>query len=71
MECPYCGEELDHEDYFGRLAAHQDGKALGDIYKCPNGSVESELCDSALFHVAGSFYAYRDSPDTLHDGYPC
>lgn len=31
MECPYCGSELEWEDYFGRITAHQDGKVIGDI----------------------------------------
>jgi hypothetical protein len=70
MECPYCGAELELHDYFGRLASHQDGKVLGNIYICPIGE-EGGDCDSALFHVAGSFYAYRDTSDILHDGYPC
>ena len=71
MECPYCGEELELEDYFGRLAAHQDGKVMGDIYRCPKGQEESEDCDSSVFFVPGSFYAYRDNPDNLLEGYPC
>ena len=71
MECPYCGEELDLEDYFGRIAAHQDGKVLGDIYKCPNGAEQNEKCNSEMFHVSGSFYAYRSNPDDLLEGYPC
>jgi len=70
MECPHCGAELEVRDYFGRLATHQDGEVLGDIYQCPIGAEEGD-CESATFHVAGSFYAYRDSPDSLHDGYPC
>ena len=70
MECPYCGSGLEYVDYFGRLAAHQDGKVLGDIYQCPKGREESEECESSVFHVAGSFYVYRDSGE-LHEGYPC
>jgi hypothetical protein len=56
MECPYCKEELIHEDYFGRLAAHQDGKRLGEIFRCPNGVEQNGKCQSELFNVAGSFY---------------
>lgn len=70
MECPLCGEELDYVDYFGRIASHQDGKVLGDIWKCPNGSEQDGSCDSESFYVAGSFYSYRDN-DELHEGYPC
>ena len=69
MECPYCGTELEHEDNFGRLASHQDGKILGEIFKCPKGSNGDE-CLSATFHVAGSFYVYF-SDGQLKDGYPC
>jgi hypothetical protein len=36
MECTYCGFELNIVDYYGRILAHQDGKKLGDILKCPN-----------------------------------
>jgi len=70
MECPMCGAELELHDYFGRIAAHQDGKVLGDIWKCPNGSQENGVCDSEAFHVAGSFYSYRDTGE-LKEGYPC
>lgn len=28
MECPICGTELEYDDYFGRIASHQDGKNL-------------------------------------------
>lgn len=71
MDCPYCGEELIPEDYFGRIAAHQDGEVIGDIWKCPNGKEENGECDSELFHVAGSFYTYRDNENVIHNGYPC
>lgn len=70
MQCPFCDSELELFDYFGRIASHQDGKVLGDIYKCPNGA-EQGNCESSTFHVAGSFYIYRSNPDTLHEGYPC
>lgn len=70
MNCPYCNAELVLSDYFGRVAAHQDGKVGGDIYRCPIGEEEGE-CESAVFHVAGSFYAYRNDPDNLYEGYPC
>lgn len=36
MECPYCGCELEQIDIYGRLALHQDGKIIGEIYECPN-----------------------------------
>jgi hypothetical protein len=71
MECPYCDAELICEDYFGRIAAHQDGKIIGDIYRCPNGVEQDGSCDSESFHVAGSFYQYREGDDSLHEGYPC
>ncbi len=70
MECPICGAELDLEDSFGRIAAHQDGKVVGDIYRCPNGLSQDGSCESELFHVAGSFFTYR-ATGGLHEGYPC
>lgn len=69
MECPYCGSELESEDTFGRLAAHQDGAVLGEIFRCPKGQ-EGEGCDSATFHVAGAFHVYYND-GILRDGYPC
>jgi len=75
MECPHCGDELEYDTYFGRLMGFQDKKVLGDIYRCPRGRdnslPEEEACHSSCFHVAGSFYTFRDSPDDLHEGYPC
>ena len=70
MECPICGAELDHEDYFGRISAYQDGHVLGDIYRCKNGYDQNGTCASESFRVAGSFYSYRID-DELHEGYPC
>lgn len=61
MECPLCGEELAYDDYFGRMASHQDGKVCGDIYKCVN-----EECEC----YQQTFYAYR-SDGELREGYPC
>jgi hypothetical protein len=62
--CLYCEEELVCWDYFGRIAAHQDGKVFGDIYKCRN-----EECEAERENI--TFYTYRDSPDNLIEGYPC
>lgn len=62
MECPYCEKELEHHDVFGFLAAHQSGKVNGDIYRCENVNCEA---------FNESFYAYRDRPDNLIEGYPC
>ena len=69
MECPYCGNELEHEDNFGRLASHQDGKVLGEILRCPVGRDGSD-CFSSCFHVQGAFHIYF-SDGQLKDGYPC
>jgi len=69
MECPICGLEMEHEDFYGRLAAHQDGKVMGEIFRCPNGIEQNGLCDSETFNVAGSFYT--DNNGNLHEGYPC
>lgn len=67
MECPCCGEELEHHDFYGRLALHQDGKKIGDIYHCPNGRNEDGSCESEAFN--GTFYT--DERGELHEGYPC
>lgn len=69
MTCPVCGEQLEHEDIYGRLAAHQDGKKIGDIYRCPNGTEQNGKCYSENFRVAGSFYTI-DPSEELHEGYP-
>jgi hypothetical protein len=70
MKCPICGAELQHWDSFGRLAAHQDGKVLGQIYKCPNGAEQNGTCDSESFSVVGSFYVY-ETDGVLREGFPC
>ena len=70
MECPICGATLDHEDNFGRFCAHQDGKKIGEIYRCPNGVEQDGSCNSELFHVAGAFHVYDDEGQ-LKEGYPC
>lgn len=59
--CPYCGEQLHYDDYFGRIAAHQDSKVVGDIYKCAN-----EECEA----YQQSFYTYRHNSGELREGYP-
>ena len=40
MECPYCEHELEYYDYYGRIAAHQDGHKEGEIFKCVNENCE-------------------------------
>lgn len=70
MECPYCGSELEHEDIYGRLFAHQDGKVLGEILSCPKGREQEEGCQSSCFHVAGAFHVYNND-GVLREGYPC
>ena len=44
MECPYCFQELDWHDYFGKYTGEgMSGiNKTGDIYKCPNEECESE-----------------------------
>lgn len=69
MNCPICDMELEHEDYYGRLAAHQDGKVIGEIFRCPNGIEQNGSCNSEIFSVVGSFYTDRNG--NLHEGYPC
>lgn len=62
MECSYCEKELEHHDYYGRIASHQDGHKEGDIFKCVN-----EECE--MFEE--SFHNHSDRPDDIHEGYPC
>jgi C4-type Zn-finger protein len=62
MECPICNQELLYHDYFGRIASHQDGTVLGDIYICDN-----EDCEGYQEH----YHTRRDNPDELREGYPC
>jgi hypothetical protein len=62
--CPYCGHELDYHDSFGRFLGHQDGKRVGNIYKCPN-----EHCESEVFNYY--FYDYVTGDLDLYEGYPC
>ena len=59
--CPYCGHELLHWDTYGRLMAHQDGKKLGDIYRCDN-----EYCEC----FNSTFYTCGDSEE-IQEGFPC
>ena len=40
MECPICGEELNHHDSFGYFAGYGSGEKCGDIYKCFNEACE-------------------------------
>lgn len=70
MICPYCGNELELHDYYGKVqyAEHYYSyprsyiKKTGDIYKCLN-----EECESEVFN----YLFYTDSNDNLHEGYPC
>lgn len=71
MKCPYCGSELAHYDIFGQICSNQDGKILGDIYRCPNGLKQNGSCGSEMFHLAGSFHTYCSEDGLLHEGYPC
>ena len=64
-ECPYCEQELEYHDYYGRICAHQDGKVIGNIYKCPNEECESEVFNYCFYDCSGQ------GDDTLREGYPC
>lgn len=62
MECPYCEEELNDHDYYGRgIPGRSDFQKVGDIYKC-----ENEECEA----YQQTFYT-RGNNDELHEGYPC
>ena len=65
MECPYCGIELEYEDYFGRYLGNDNWDKKGEIYKCPN-----EECESEIF--GNFFYIWMsDNNNRLYEGYPC
>jgi hypothetical protein len=37
MECPFCGAELDYNDYYGwGIPSREDFRKIGYIYRCPN-----------------------------------
>ena len=55
MECFYCECNLILHDAYGYFAQHQNGKKLGDIYKC-------EKCD---------IFYHTDNQGNLKEGYPC
>jgi len=65
MECPYCGEELKWEDYYGKFKKGNYWTPIyidkvGDIYIC-----ENEKCEYYQEHF------YTDPNGYLQEGYPC
>lgn len=61
MDCPYCEEELNYHDYYGRGIPGREGfEKTGDIYKCEN--EDCEMFDENF---------YTDKQNDLHEGYPC
>ena len=65
MECPYCFEELEWHDYFGKYTGQgmSGMDKRGNIYKCPN-----EECDSQSFNY---FFWNTLTNEELREGYPC
>lgn len=62
MDCPYCEEELNCTDYYGRGNPNSfDFVKTGDIYKC-----ENEECE-----MYNESQHTRDDSGELHDGFPC
>ena len=61
MLCPFCGEEMPLHDRYGRIAPHQDGKEIGDIYKCLNEDSD---------HYGQCWYTVYPSEELI-EGYPC
>lgn len=61
-ECPYCGQELNYDDYYQR-GLGETAQKLGDIYQCQNKSCEAN----------GRFFYTVDTEGTgeLHEGFPC
>ena len=70
MECPYCEQELNWHDYYGKkkyadhyyIYPQSWIEKEGDIYKC-----ENEECESGCFN----YLFYTDKRGNLHEGYPC
>lgn len=62
MECPICGEELNHHDSFGYFAGYGSGEKCGDIYKCFN-----EACEG----YGDAYHTHCGKEDDLHEGMPC
>jgi hypothetical protein len=62
MECPYCGAELEWDDYYGFYLGNDNWDKQGDIYKCLN-----EDCESGAFN---NFF-HTDKQENLYEGYPC
>lgn len=49
MECPICGEELNHHDSFGYYAGYSSGEKCGDIHKCFNEI--ANVVDAYIIHI--------------------
>ena len=70
VECPYCGNELEVIDYYGKIkrAEHYYQypqswiEKEGDILEC-----ENEDCESEKFN----FKFHTDKDNNLKEGYPC
>lgn len=66
MECPYCGEDLLCEDYYGfGIPETPEFKKVGDIYRCQNDDCTCVGVDMP------PCYFHTDQSGDLHDGYPC
>lgn len=61
MECPYWGEELSLENYYGNYLGYGKWNKHGDIYECKNIN-----CVSKAFN-----YCFHTNNENLHEGYPC
>lgn len=63
--CPYCGEDLEYQDYYGHYLGEDRWDVVGYIYKCNN-----EKCESGAFN-----FLFHDrckkGDDSIREGYPC
>lgn len=64
-KCPYCEQELNYHDYYGRICSHQDGKVIGNIYVCPNEACECQTNGRHFYDRSGI-----GDPE-IREGYPC
>jgi len=70
-KCPLCGAKLVYWDHYGNFPAREwraTTVVSGDVYMCPNGRDEEDVCDSETFHVSGAWHTREDGE--LHEGYP-
>jgi hypothetical protein len=61
MECPYCGAELEYDDYYGHYLGNNQWDKQGDIYKCPNCEGFSNEQEALKFIDINGYEDYYDT----------